>query len=151
VCECKWRESLGLVLKTPLSQPCQRQGWFDPEPTKCADCTWWCRSWAELKNLLQMCVPWFQWHRYLPSTCRAVAPCKRRWPPRCDGSCMEETVLARVLRAPGVMGVMGELSTLSWRRAALRSGSIDSPEAHGAIDRWGGCMCPCHAVCPVGK
>jgi hypothetical protein len=41
-------------------------------------------------------------------------------------------VLARVLRAPGVMG---ELSTLSWRRAALRSGSIDSPEAHGAIAR----------------
>jgi len=39
-------------------------------------------------------------------------------------------VLARVLRAPDVMG---ELSRLSWRRAALRSGSIERPEAHCAI------------------
>jgi len=44
---------------------------------------------------------------------------------------MEDTVLARALRAPEVMG---ELSMLSWRRAALRSGSIDSPEEHGAME-----------------
>lgn len=43
---------------------------------------------------------------------------------------MDDTVLARVLRAPGVIG---ELSPLSWRRAALRSGSMERPEEHGAI------------------
>ena len=45
---------------------------------------------------------------------------------------MEDTVLARVLRAPGVRG---ELSMLPWRRAALRSGSMESPEVHGAVER----------------
>jgi hypothetical protein len=37
-------------LKTPLSQPCQRQGWLEPDPTKCADWTWWWRSWALEKS-----------------------------------------------------------------------------------------------------
>ena len=41
-------------------------------------------------------------------------------------------MLARVLLAPGVIG---ELSRLSCRRAALNSGSIESPDAQGAIDR----------------
>lgn len=45
---------------------------------------------------------------------------------------MEDTVLARVLRAPGVRG---ELSMLPERRAALRSGSMESPEVHGAVER----------------
>lgn len=45
---------------------------------------------------------------------------------------MEDTVLARVLRAPGVRG---ELSMLPWRRAAVKSGSMESPEVHGAMGR----------------